>query len=142
MAWDDTAAGQPGASDRGAGLRERRVLGPVSWGFGGLVCCLCGHHSSVLVGPALARVEAFEPVVELVAVEEEGLAAALFAEGARPGYAHAPAKPGRGRRSDACLDNKIVEVFVWLFQKLFHTRPCWTKCNPREVKSSPFAAYS
>src|SRR5438093_249735 len=55
----------------------------------------------------------------------------------RPGYAHAPAKPGRGRRSDAWLDNKIVDVFVWLFQKLFHTRPCWTKCNAAGGKKLP-----
>jgi hypothetical protein len=41
-----------------------------------------------------------------------------------------PSETGRGRRSDAWPDNKIVDVFVWLFQKLFHARPRWTKCNP------------
>jgi hypothetical protein len=50
----------------------------------------------------------------------------------RPGYAHDSAGPGRGRRSDAWLDNKIAALFVWLFQNLFHTRARWTKCSAPE----------
>ena len=42
---------------------------------------------------------------------------------------------------DAWLDNEIRALFDWLFQKLFHTRSCATKCKACEQAKGPFAGF-